>query len=278
MTDILTPVARLVGGHPMRQNPKTDDDGNPRLGADGMPMTEAYVGIAIPKNGEAHWNQTAWGRQIWDQALKDWPNGQYNSPMFAWKIVDGDSAVPNKRNVAPNTREGYPGHWIINASTSLPIKCYHVGRYDPTQQIQNEKEIKPGDYCRVLLQVRGNGATGNNTPGLYMNPTLFELSRAGIEIVLSSGPSAADAFGAAAPVLPAGALVDTAITAPAPVSTTPTPPAVAPAAPATDFLNPAPPPPAAAAPKLYNVNGQQYTAAQLLAAKWTQAQIDALGQ
>ena len=270
--DVLTPVARLVGGHPMRSNPKTDDHGKPKLAADGTPQSETYIGIAIPKGPERHWSETVWGQQIHEQAVADWPRGEHGAATFAWKIVDGDSAVPNRKGIAPNTREGYPGHWVINASTQLPIKCYHAGRYSPHEQIQNEKEIKPGDYCRVLLQVRGNGPV-SQSPGIYVNPVLFELTRAGIEIVLSSGPSAVDAFGGAAPVLPAGALVDKAVAAPAPV------PVPAPLAPAHDFLNGpgvAPPPPPAA-PKVYTVQGQQYTAAQLLGFGWSQAQIDALG-
>jgi AsmA protein len=40
--------------------------------------------VAIPKAGEAHWNQTEWGQKIHQQAVADWPNGEYNAPAFAW--------------------------------------------------------------------------------------------------------------------------------------------------------------------------------------------------
>jgi len=285
--DIMTPVARLVGGHPMRTSPVIDDNDVPKLDKLGKPRTSTYIGIAIPKMGETEWKQTAWGAQIVQVAAQDWPRGEHMAPTFAWKITDGDSPIPNKKGIAPNTREGYPGHWVINASTELSVKCYHVGHYAPHEQIQNEKEIKPGDYCRVLLSVKGNGPS--ESPGLYMNPVLFELTRAGIEIVLSSGPSAMDAFGASAPVLPANAQVDPNVAAPAPMAPPAAPAPVAPPAapapmappagiaPAPDFLNP-PAPPAAPAPvaERFSYSGAVYTRDQLKASGWQDAQIDAL--
>jgi hypothetical protein len=285
--EITTPVGRLVGGHPMNSNAVVDDrTGQPKLQADGVtPRTEVYLGVAIPKAGEAHWNQTEWGQKIHQQAVADWPNGEYNAPAFAWKIVDGDSQVPNKRGRKPCEREGYPGHWILNLATGLPVKCYHAGRYDPTQQIQNKNEIKPGDYCRVLVTCRGNNPS--QSPGVYLNPSLFELTRAGVEIVLDTGPSASDAFGGSAPQLPPGAQIDAAVQAPAaapaiPQQATPAaaPPVQQAVAPAPDFLNPpgaAPAAPAAPEPVRYLVNGQAYTEAQLLAAPgWTAEHIAAL--
>lgn len=270
--EILTPVGRLVGGHPMRANPKTDNNGAPKMGHDGKQIMETYVGIAIPKGSETHWNQTDWGRKMHAIAVRDWPNGEHGRGDFAWKVIDGDSTIPNRNGIAPNTREGYPGHWVINASTSLPVRCHHAGRYAPHEQIQNEKEIKPGDYCRVLLDVKGNGPS--QSPGIYVNPVLFELTRAGVEIVLSGGPSAADVFGTSAAVLPANAQVDPGVATPAPApAPTPAPaPAPAPVAPAPDFLNP----PAAPAPvERFNVDGQVYTREQLRGFGWNDAQIDA---
>jgi len=253
--------------------------GQPLLSSDGTPRRKTYIGLAIAKMGETEWRQTPWGALIYQEGITGYSNNETLRPNFSWKIDDGDSNIPNNNGKVPNQREGWPGHWILHMSTELPVQNYHRGRLEPIHMIQNKNEIKVGDYIRVLVQVKANGSSAQpaKTPGVYLNPTKVELYSPGQAIVLDGGMSAAEAFAAPAQ-LPPGALVDTAIATPAPVSTTPTPPAVAPAAPATDFLNPAPPPPAAAAPKLYNVNGQQYTAAQLLAAKWTQAQIDALGQ
>jgi hypothetical protein len=286
--EITTPVGRLVGGHPMVKHAVIDDKTKqPKLQADGVtPQTSTNIGLAIPKGSEQHWNQTEWGLKIWQQAAADWPRGEYNAPTFAWKVLDGDSQVPNKRGNKPCERQGFPGHWVLWAGTQLAVKCYHAGRYDPTQQIQNDKEIKPGDYCRLLLQVKGNGPS--ESPGMYLNPSLFELTRAGVEIVLDTGPSASDAFGGSAPQLPPGAQIDAAVAAPTPTSAPAAPapqPAAAPpvqqaVAPAPDFLNPpgaAPAAPAAPEPVRYLLNGQVYTEAQLLAAPgWTAEHIAAL--
>jgi len=272
--EFTTPVGRLVGGHPMNQRVVRDDRTNqPKLQQDGVtPRTEAYCGVAIPKGQETHWNQTEWGALI-DQAAKaGWPNGEFGAATFAWKITDGDSPIPNKRGNKPCDREGYPGHWVINMSSGLDIKCYHAGKYDPTQQIQNQNEIKPGDYCRVLINAVANAPS--QSPGVYLNPRLFELSRAGELIVLDSGPSAADAFGGGAPQQQTAApqpgqqppIQQT--TAPAPqVNQAPAPGQVAPA---PDFLQPE--------VKYLASDGNQYTRAQLEAVGYTEQQIAALPQ
>jgi hypothetical protein len=248
--------------------------GAPKFQQDGVtPRTESYLGVAIPKGPEQHWNQTEWGAAIWNKAATDWPRGESGAPSFAWKITDGDSQIPNKRGRKPCEREGYPGHWVLQLSTGLPIKCYHAGKYEPIHQIQDKNEIKPGDYCRVLVSVRGNGPS--ESPGMYLNPHLFELSRAGVEIILDTGPSAADVFGGAAPQIPAGAQ-----TAPVPqtvVQPAPVPQTVV--QPAPDFLNPpgaTTPPPAAPAQAMRLVNGQAYSEDALRAGGWDDAQIHAL--
>lgn len=257
--EIITPVGRIVGGHPMVMNDVKDPrTGEIKMSADGVtPRKELYFGLAIPKNGETHWNQTSWGATIATTAATDWPNGEHGAATFAWKITDGDSAVPNKVGKKPCDKEGYPGHWVINLSTALPVKCYHVGNYDPMAQIQDKNEIKPGDYGRAAINVKGNAPS--QSPGVYLNPTLFELTRAGELIVLDSGTSAAEAFGGNTPAAPT--------------------PASAPVPPHTAILTPPPVPPVAPpAQHMFNVGGNQYTGSQLLEAGWTQEQIDALGQ
>lgn len=278
---LLLPVGRIVGGHPMKTNPRTDNQGNPKIGRDGQPSVEMWVGVAIPKGGEAHWNQTSWGQQIHAAAVAGWPRGEYGAPTFAWKITDGDSQIPNKRGTKPCEREGYPGHWVVGASSGYPIPCYHVGHYQAHEVIKQEGEIKAGDYVRLQISVKPNGSI--ESPGMYINPLQLELSRAGQEIVLSSVPNAAEAFGGSAPAIPPGAAVDTAVQAPPAAPAAPAAPVTpqAPAAPASDIMTPPAPaapaaPPAPAAPATYTINGRQYTADQLIASGWTQAQIDAL--
>ncbi|MGL5729175.1 MAG: hypothetical protein ACRCYD_15145 [Plesiomonas sp.] len=245
--EVLFPVGRLVSGHPMEARPVTDKDDRPVMDASGSPVTDRYIGVAIPKAGEQHWNQTEWGAKVWQAAqdpVNGYPNGEFNSPTFSWKIVDGDSQVPNKKGNKPCDQEGYAGHWVVHMSTRLAYGCFHVGRYDALQAIQNKGEIKRGDYCRVFCSVKGNKPS--QSPGVYVNPQLFELTRAGIEIVsVGSGPAAADVFGATAAVMPSNAQVDTAVVpttppaAPAPVTPPAAPaPVTPPAAPAYDLVTP----------------------------------------
>ncbi len=276
-TEILI-EGRVVNGHPMTRNNVTKKDEVTKVETpilkDGVQVTDSYLALAIPKAAETHWNQTVWGQKMAERAAQDWPNGEHGAPTFSWKITDGDSAIPNKAQKKPCEREGWAGHWIIHCSTRFFIKCYHVGKYDPTQQIQDEKEIKTGDYARVLVGAKGNGPSAS--PGIYLNPMMFELSRAGQAIINDSGPAAADVFGGAAPNVPANAAVAPAVAPVVPAIT-----------PATDFLNgpaaaPAPaaapvaPAPVAApvAPAKRMFGGVAYEESALLAAQHTQAMIN----
>lgn len=269
--EVLTPVGRIVAGHPMVARVEKDN----RTGAviknqDGTDRTTHYFALAIAKQGEQHWNQTEWGAKIYAAGQKGWPNGEYNAPTFSWKVIDGDSNVPNKKGKKPCDREGWAGHWVVQLSTMLPIGCYHVGKLSPHEQIQNQNEIKAGDYGRVFLTTKGNAPS--ESPGVYLNPQLFELVRAGQQIVTDSGPAAADVFNQPAE-LPPGAAVDTAVQQPSPTPTpaAPTPGPAAPTQPNHDFLNaPAPQP---QAEQRYEVGGQVYTESQLKAANWTEQQI-----
>jgi hypothetical protein len=270
MITLLTPVGRMVSGHPMESSPVIDDRTKaPKLDKNGAPLMSTYIGLAIPKGQEANWYDTEWGKQIYAVGAAAWPAGEYRSPIFAWKVTDGDSRVPNKKGKIPAEREGWPGHWILHCSTMYStLRCYHVGQYAPHQVIQRKDEIKRGDYVRLQLSVRGNNPS--ESPGVYVNPELFELTRAGI-LIESEGANAEEAFGSTAPQLPAGALVDTAIADPNPAvtpnqefvtnaaGTTAPPPPPAPDAP--------PPPPASTHMMTAKANGATYEA--MIAKGWT---------
>lgn len=280
--DILTPVGRLVSGHPMEMHAVTDDrTGQQKAFKDGSPMFNQSVGIAIPKNGTTDWKQTDWGQKIYAAAVAAYPRGEHGMRTFSWKITDGDSTEPNKKMVTPCSREGYPGHWVIFASSCFPTPCYHVGKYQPHEVIQNKNEIKRGDYVRLSFSVAPNNST--DSPGMYINPVLLELSRAGQQIMSANAPDAAAAFGSSAPVIPQGALVDAGVVQPAN-----TPPPTATVTPAHDLVQPQtmpgavatppPPVPTVTPPPVveqgYIVNGASYTKAQLLAMPgWTEAHL-----
>lgn len=242
--ETLLPTGRLVGGHPMKSTRNLDKHTNaPMFWSDGVtPSVTTFIAVAIPKGPETHWNQTEWGGMIQAQAQADWVNGEWQHPTFAWKIVDGDSTIPGKPfkgkpGKIPANREGYPGHWVISMQTGLDIGCYHVGKYKPHECIKDPNEIKPGDYCRVLVDFKGNGPVCES-PGMYMNPKLFELSRAGELIQTGDGPDAATVFGDAPPTLPPNAAVDQGVTPPQPQPNMPgTPPP-----PHTAILTPPTPP------------------------------------
>lgn len=253
----VTPVGRLIHGHPIKQNTRTDDVTKlPVIGKDGQPVKEVYIGVAIQKGAETDWKDTDWGKQIMSAAL-DAENG-YDSattrrPDFSFKVVDGDSDIPNKNGIAPNTDPYKRGHWVLNMTTRIPYPCYHVGKYSPLDAIQDVNAIKLGDYVRVNIVAKGNKPA--KSPGVYLNPNLLELSRPGEAIIREgSGPDAASVFGGSAPAA-----------TPAPAA--PTPP------PATDLLVTPPP----VVEEKYNVNGAVYTKSQLLAMPgWSEAHIAGL--
>lgn len=241
---------RLVRGHPMKAFAKLDRAGQPKLNKNGLPQMETFVAVAVPKNGTTDWKQTPFGQELYAAAQAAWPRGEHNAPAFAWKVVDGDSTVPDKKGTPPSAREGYPGHWVVGAATQVGINCYHLGKYKPHEQIQQEAAIKCGDYCALALSFGGNAST--ESPGMYINPVHFVLTRPGEAIISeSSGPSAEDVFahlgGAVAAIPPP-----------------PGPTAVVP-----------PPPPHNPLPKRYVVNGVEYTHEQLKGYNWTDEQIAA---
>jgi len=219
----------------------------------------------MPKT-QADWKLEPWGQAINNKAIADWPAGDHLAGTFSWKITDGDSQIPNKKQKKPADREGWPGHWVIHCSTRLNVRCHHAGKLDPTQQIAVEAENKTGDYCRALIGVKGNGPS--ESPGVYVNPMLFELSRAGVAIITESGPSAADAFGGSTANVPANAQVDTAVAGG---------PGKGPQVPNTEFVDGAGKGPSVPAIK-YLVDGAPYTAAELKAfgPEWTDAVIATL--
>ena len=248
MIDIITPVGRLVRGHPLMQHKQVDNAGQPKLFSDGQQMMQTYVALAIPKQGEQHWAQTEWGAQIYQMAVESWPAGEYQQAAFAWKITDGDSQIPDKKMKKPFEREGFAGHWVINASTLFNIACYHRDSYDPSQRIQVKETIKTGDYCRMQIEVKSNEST--QTAGIYVTPKLFELYQCGVKIIGDSEADPGAFVAAGAGVLPVGALIDTVAPAPvAPAPVAPAPVAPAPVAPAPGVaVVPAPVAPVPVAP------------------------------
>ncbi|OYW62725.1 MAG: hypothetical protein B7Z31_00195 [Rhodobacterales bacterium 12-65-15] len=274
MKNFTTPVGRFVGGS-LTKPQTTDAEGRPlvyKTGADaGKPRTSFFIAIAVPKGAEAHWNQTPWGAEIWNVGHQDFPQGQADHPAFAWKVEDGDSALPNKNGKKNCDREGYPRSWVLKFSSSFPSPAYNA---DGSAKIEPES-IKPGYFIQINGDVTGNGSM--QQPGVYLNHKMVALAAYGTEIVY--GPDAADAGFGASP-LPAGAMATppagfvppvAAPAAPAPMAP---PPAAPPAPPAPAFLQ-VPPPVAPARQMLPPSNGATYE--QMIAAGWTDATLIQMG-
>ena len=277
-----TPVGRLVMGS-LYKPQTTDAEGKPLVVKSGVnagqPKVVYFFALAIPKNpGETHWSQTSWGALIYKAGVDGFPQA-HQSPTFAWKIVDGDSTVPNRRGVAPNTREGYKGNWVISFSSGFSPKIYNANGSAP---IIEPDAVKLGYFVQVNGDVDGNGSS--NQPGVFINHSMVALSAYGPEIVV--GPDASSAGFGQAP-LPAGATTTPPgsftppVSSPAPmgVPTTPapmgvptTPAPVAAATPNPAFLQaPVAPPAAPAKVMIGDAVGTNY--ADWIAAGWSDAQL-----
>jgi len=223
---ITSPVGRIVAGSLYRPN-TTDFDGKPlvyKTGSDaGKPRVQYFFAVAIPKNpGETHWAYTEWGKQIWGVGNVAFPQAAQR-PDFAWKIEDGDSMIPNKRNRKPAEQEGWRGCWVIKFTSSFAPTIYREDKSSSSGwgQLTEPEAVKPGYYVQVAFTVDGNGQQGN--PGVYLNPSMICFRAYGAEI--SFGPNVEDAGFGAAP-LPAGASLT-----PPPASTLPAAPPAAGAVP-----------------------------------------------
>lgn len=276
-TNFTTPVGRLVMGS-LYKPQTTDADGKPLVVKSGpnagQPKVTYFFALAIPKNpGETHWSQTPWGATIYKAGSEAFPQA-CQAPSFAWKVVDGDSTIPNKKGIAPITREGYKGNWVISFSSGFAPKIYNN---DGSQAIVEPDAVKLGYFVQVNADVDGNGS--NQNPGVYINHSMVALSAYGPEIVVGADASSVG-FGQAP--LPAGATTTppAAFTPPAqfaPVAAAPAPmPTPNPA-----FLQPpvpAAPPVAPVAPAhvmLPPAQGATYEA--MIAAGWTDALLVAHG-
>jgi hypothetical protein len=290
------PVGRMVAGNLYTPNTK-DFDGKPLVTKTGPNAGQArvsyYLGFAVKKIGENHWAQTPWGAKIWEVGHRAFPQAAQR-PDFAWKIEDGDSAVPNKKGRKPCENEGYPGHWILKLSGGFAPKVYRqeAGGY---VQVTEPNYIKPGYFLEASFSVDGNG--NQNNPGVYLNLQMVCFRAYGLEIVF--GPNVEEAGFGQAP-LPAGASMAPlaaaiplpgAAAAPAPIPVVPNPgfvqmPPPVPTGAANGNGAPLPPagaipaPPVPASPS----NGPQMTAKAggitreaYLAGGWTDAQLIANG-
>lgn len=277
MPDILFPAGRMVGGSLDKLNPRTENNGQPKLAKDGKPEMQCSVGVAIPKGQEKHWSETPWGAEVYKTGAAAHPN-LVRSPAFSWKITDGDSNLPNKKGKRPCDQVGYAGNWVMWFSQGwLPKRCNADGSVELP-----EGSVAPGDYVQVYGSVAGNKPVPTGTPGVYLNPIAVALVGVGDRISVDVDTTSVG-FGAVA--LPPGARpVQPAVPGFAPAApAAPAPAAPVSVAPAPAFLQPAPapapiaPPPAAPAGPRMTAKAGQFTYEQMIAAGWTDDTLRANG-
>ena len=259
--DILFPIGRLIGGSAFKTKPKTEQDGKtPKIGRDGRPQVSVSFGVAIPKT-QANWRQEVWGNVLYEVGRQAFPQMHLN-PSFAWKIVDGDSLIPNKSGKVPSNQAGHKGHWVIWFSQGWAPK---LATADGSAELPGDRFVT-GYYVQVFASVAGNGASGaGHTPGIYINPVAVALAGEG-EVIVVDVDTTNVGFGGA---LPAGAKPVTSVVA-----------AFAPAAPSyppnAAFMTPPPPaPPSSPAAPVMLKNGATYDS--YIVAGWSDAQIRQAG-
>lgn len=194
--DILFPVGRMIGGSMYKPQPKTDRKTKlPVMARDGVtPVVSYSFGLAIPKQGETHWSQTQWGAII--KSVGDTANpGISQRPDYAWKIVDGDSTIPNTKNKRPADQEGYKGNWVIWFSQGWAPKLVNA---NGTIDLTEPDSVMPGYFLEVFGSVAPNNSV--DSPGVYLNPVCVALAGYGERIESSGIDAAAVGFGAGRPV------------------------------------------------------------------------------
>ena len=188
--EILTPPGRIVWGHPMRKQIKTDPKTRkPILDKAGQEQDVWSYGLAIPV---AQF-------QVVEQAIAQagylqYPQGNFPRD-FAWKIKRETDL--DESNKPYSDREGYAGHVVINVSTQAfcpPAYKFENGAY---RQL-TEQEIKCGDWGVAKLIINGHPG------GVYINPVAFELVGYDKEIVSKSTTNPNEAFGGRTYQLPPG--------------------------------------------------------------------------
>lgn len=198
-----TPVARLIGGS-LYQLRTTNSKGEPLTYKDGSPRGEYQFRFAIKKGAEAHWNQTPWGAVIWKTGVDAFAHIA-NSPVFAWKVINGDSEIPDTKGIRPIDRPHYAGHWVIRFAPSQKVPFDIVDK-SGRHQLLEKNLINLGDFVQIYAEVRPNSTPGTRdvTPGVYLNPVYVSFQGYGERIETAPIAPPADSIGFGQDPLPAG--------------------------------------------------------------------------
>jgi hypothetical protein len=202
MTDVFTPVGRLVQGSVAMQQQRDMDTNQPLKDDHGNPVMGTFVALAFPKvlpNGQPNTEFDAMWAQLAQIAAASWPTlfpqgaaGACINPRFSWKYQDGDGVDSNGKSVAD--KPGFRGNHILRFYTAYPLRCFHEGKFAAHEEIQKPEDVvKRGYWVRLLAEVKSNNATGTQVPGISLFPKLLSFVERGEEIV--SGPNAEETLG-----------------------------------------------------------------------------------
>jgi len=188
--EILTPPGRVVWGHPLQKQIKTDPKTRkPILDKTGKEQDVWSFGLAIPVAAFAELEKA-----IATAAYQQYPQGNFPRD-FAWKFKT--ESMMDEQNKPYAEREGYAGHVVINVSTQAfcpPLYKFDNGAY---RQL-TESELKCGDWVVAKLLI-------NSHPGgVYINPVAIELVGYDKEIARRSAANPNETFGGRTYQLPQG--------------------------------------------------------------------------
>lgn len=197
---IVTPPGRLVQGN-LYELKNTDAQGRPltiKNGPNaGQVREDCFFAVAVPKTAGIDWKQEAWAQPMVQAAQEGFPQGQWQAPTFAFKVVDGDSQMVDQGGKKPCDKEGFAGNWILRLNSGYLPKILNA---DGTQELAEKDMVKTGDYVQVLADVKSNGNV--QKPGVYLNHKAVAFIGYGERIVYEADYSGVG-FGTG--VVPAGA-------------------------------------------------------------------------
>ena len=169
----LSPVGRMVMGS--LYDPQTKNAvGEPlvfKTGKNqGKPRVNYFFALSVRKVGENDWKDSDWGKKIYAEIAALYPAKEYLRNNFRWKIVDGDSQIPNANGIKPCDRKGYPGHWVLTFGGAFaPVILDKNGN-----RLDRDGAINCGDFIQVNMSISSNGAASQNV-GIIFNCTHVAL-------------------------------------------------------------------------------------------------------
>jgi len=173
---IITPVGRIVQGHPMEPNTK-GYNGNVAVNKNGDPKTSYFFSLAIEKVNPDWLN---FWQQIIDYTHQVYPGGESNAVTFKWKYLDGDS-------LDHAGKDGFAGCHVLKLSQGFVPTLV-----DKTGNGMDGTQLNRGDFVRAQISVGPNRENAPNT-GIFLNPSMVQHVAFGTAI--SAGPDAGEVFG-----------------------------------------------------------------------------------